>query len=107
MDGGNSAPNVVERDEAVSGALQCVLDQLSVSVQERQIQKLACERAASKCMGIALDVVNMMYPARQTAATTPLSMLHGSWEPEDEPEPPSIERWVGGFLQMAVRSPLA
>jgi hypothetical protein len=94
------------RDAAVSDGMCSIMDELNKSIEEMELNRRACDRVAAQCMSVAYDVVNMMYMARQTAPLTPLSMVQGSWEPELEPEPCSVERWNGGFLKVAVcRSP--
>lgn len=94
------------RDAAVSDGMRSILDKLNTNIYEIELHRRACDRVAAQCMSVAYDVVNMMYLARQTAPLTPLSMVQGSWEPDTEPEPSSVERWNGGFLKVAVcRSP--
>ena len=91
------------RDDAVAEALGTVLDRLSQNIHQREVQQKACDRVAAECVSLAYDVLNMMYPARQTAATSPATMVNGSWEADPEPVPPSVERWIAGYLQVAVR----
>jgi hypothetical protein len=88
----------------VTDALSTVFSRLEVSIAQCELHRKARERVAEQCISMACDVANMAFPARQTAPTTPITMVHGSWEADPEPVPPSVERWVAGYLQVAVRT---
>jgi hypothetical protein len=93
---------LVEEHEAVTHALMSIIDKVTVEIHVREIQRRACEKAASQCLEVAYDVIKLICPARQKAPFTPISMVHGSWEPEPNMIPCSVERWCGGFLGLQV-----
>jgi hypothetical protein len=89
---------LIEQTEAVSSALVTIFNKVAVELHARELQRQACDKAASKCLEVAYDVIKIVYPARQGAPFTPISMVNESWEPEPPMVPCSVERWCGGFI---------
>lgn len=86
------------REEAITAALDLIYKRTWDHIDVLEAQRSSRLTVARECLEAAYAVVDLAYPARQKAAVTPISMMHGSWEPEKEPERPALERWVTGYL---------
>lgn len=98
----DDAQRMFERTGVVITALDKIVSQAWQELDVKNIQWVARQEVAQECQRHALAVVDLAYPARQTSAFTPLSLMHGTWMPEEEPEPPALERWVAGYLTCRV-----
>jgi hypothetical protein len=90
------------RESEIVDAFEAIYSRVWNDLEIKDVQRIAREEVAHECLEDALAVVDMAYPARQNAPFTPISMMNGSWLPEREPEPPALERWVGGYLSRRV-----
>eukprot|EP00892_Ulva_mutabilis_P001796 jgi/Ulvmu1/11617/UM008_0018.1 len=86
------------REEAVNGALELIFKGVWHQADLLEQQRSTRLAVARECLEAAYSVIDMAYPSRQKAPVTPISMIHGSWEPDKEPERPALERWATGYL---------
>lgn len=98
----NAQERLYRREAAIVDTLEDVFARVWGVLELKEIQRTAREEVARECLEDAIAVVDMAYPARQKAPFTPISMMNGSWLPHKEPEPPALERWVGGYLSRKV-----
>jgi hypothetical protein len=68
------------------------------SVEANNVPLAVLKEAGGVCQRQAQLPHYVAYPPLHTSAFLPISMHNGSWLTEEEPEPPSFERWVSGHL---------
>lgn len=90
-----------ERDncrDVVLEVLEELLGNLGAYIEESCLQSRAIRVAVDSCVESVLCLVDMAYMVREDHAMHLHSPVHGSWEPDLEPEPCSIDTWIRGAI---------
>ncbi|PNH03007.1 TNF receptor-associated factor 6-B, partial [Tetrabaena socialis] len=96
------APPEQQMEQVVRGALDEVMRQFSLAVQEHRAHTRAVTDAVDSCLASCLEAIEMQYPAREDNPVSAISLEHGSWEQEQPPDPCTLDSWLRSALPETV-----